>query len=64
MIVRFSEEEFIDLCNNMPTGQFIEMDDDTYQQLVRKAETLAYRLRNFQTVRPILVSLMSQKKVS
>ena len=64
MIVRFSENEFIDHCNNMPTGEFIQMDDDAYEQLVRKAETLAYRLRNFQTVRPILVSLISQKKVA
>lgn len=61
MMVRLSEAEFIDLCNNMSLGDFVEMSWEDYQELLRKAETLVYRLRNFQTVRPLLVSLMARK---
>ena len=64
MMIRLSEAEFIDLCNKMPLGEFVEMDEGEYQQLMRKAETLAYRLRNFQTVRPLLVSFKTQQEAS
>ena len=64
MMIRMSEPEFVDLCNKMPLGELLEMSDAEYQQLVRKAETLAYRLRNFQTVRPLLVVIKTQMEVA
>ncbi len=56
MMIRLSEAEFMDMLHKTPLGEFVEMDEGEYQQLLRKAETIVYRLRNFQTVRPILVS--------
>ena len=64
MMIRLSEAEFIDFLYKTPLGEFVEMDDVEYHQLLHKAETTLRWLRNARTLRPVLVSTSVLKEVA
>ena len=61
MIIRLSEAEFIDMLYKTPLHEFIQMEEEDYQQHLRRIESILFFMRTARKLGPMLVSCKTIK---